>query len=85
MQIEAEMVKGAYKAPTLANSTTFNDALDRYQREISVYKKGARQEGSRIRAWKKSELAKKPLGQLETADFQALPNALSNRPAIPFP
>jgi len=70
VQIEAEMVNGAYKDPTLANSTTFGDALDRYQREISVYKKGARQEASRIRAWKKSELAKKPLGQLETADFE---------------
>ena len=35
------------------------------------HKKGARQEGWRIRAWKKWELAKKPLGQLETADFEA--------------
>ena len=70
VQIEAEMTKGAYKDPTIANSTTFEDALDRYQREISAHKKGARQEGSRIRAWKKSELAKKPLGHLETADFE---------------
>jgi len=69
VQIEAEMMRRAYKDPATINSTTFEDALDRYQREVSVHKKGARQEGSRIRAWKKSELAKKPLGQLETADF----------------
>lgn len=70
-QIEADMSRGIYKDPTPALNTTFGDALDRYQREISARKKGARQEASRIRAWKKSDLAKKPLGRLETADFEA--------------
>ena len=60
--------------PTTALNTTLGDALDRYQREISVRKKGARQEASRIRAWKKSELANKTLARLETADFEAYSN-----------
>ena len=42
VQIEAEMTKGVYKDPTTALNTTLGDALDRYQREISVRKKGAR-------------------------------------------
>ncbi len=71
IQIEAEMTKGVYKDPTTALNTTLGDALDRYQREISVRKKGARQEASRIRAWKNSDLAKKSLARLDTADFEA--------------
>ena len=71
VQIEAEMSKGTYSAPSLANSTTFEDALDRYKREVSARKKGARQEASRVGTWKKSELATRPLGLLETADFSA--------------
>lgn len=71
VQIEADMTKGVYKDPTTALNTTLGDALDRYQREISVRKKGARQEASRIRTWKNSELAKKSLARLETADFES--------------
>lgn len=67
--VESEMVRRVYRDNTGAFKLTFGDALDRYQRSVSVRKKGARQEASRIKAWLANDLAKRPLGDLRAMNF----------------
>lgn len=54
---------------TEAQRTTLLEALDRYQREITPSKKGARREQDRVKAWQSSPLALRFLSQLRGADF----------------
>jgi len=49
--------------------TTLKEALDRYLREITPTKKGARREQDRVKAWQKSPLALRFLSQLRGSDF----------------
>ncbi len=72
---EAEMVRGHFVSRKEAESTTLSEALDRYEREIIVEKKGAVQEKSRIRIWKRSPLAKRFLAQVQGKDVAAYRDA----------
>ncbi|TCT86669.1 site-specific recombinase XerD [Pseudomonas sp. LP_4_YM] len=54
-----------------AERTTLAEALDRYVREISASKKGAKQENTRANKWKKHPLAGKGLAALRSSDFAA--------------
>ena len=74
-QIESEIDRGVFVSRKEAENTTLSEALDRYEREIIVEKKGAVQEKSRIRIWKRSPLAKRFLAQVQGKDVAAYRDA----------
>ena len=63
--IESEMRRGVFVDRTEAEQTTLSDALDRYEREVTPRKKGAKQEKLRIRAWKRDDLAQRSLASID--------------------
>ncbi len=65
------MDAGSYHDQAEAGATTLSEALDRYAREITPAKKGARQELRRIEAWQRSELADRPLTKIRGMDIAA--------------
>ena len=69
--VESEMVRGVFVARNEAENTTLAEALDRYEREIVPAKKGAVQESSRIRIWKRTPLAKRFLASIQGKDIAA--------------
>lgn len=70
--IESEMDRGRFVSSAEAESTTFAEALDRYEREIASNKRGATQERSIIRMLGDSWLAKRPLAGVRRADIAKL-------------
>lgn len=52
-----------------AENTTLSEALDRYQREVTPRKKGAKQERVRLAAWKRDDLAMRSLASIRGADL----------------
>ncbi|CAB3796918.1 hypothetical protein LMG28614_04471 [Paraburkholderia ultramafica] len=70
--IEREMDRGRFVSSAEAESTTFTEALDRYEREIASNKRGATQEKSIIRQLRDSWLAKRPLAAIRRADIAKL-------------
>jgi len=70
--IEREMDLGRFVSSAEAESTTFSEALDRYEREIASNKRGAMQEKSIIRQLRDSWLAKRPLAGVRRADIAKL-------------
>lgn len=68
-QIESEMIRGKYINRNEADSTTLYEALDRYEREVSIRKKGYETEKWRIGAWKRHRLANTALSNLRSSDF----------------
>jgi integrase len=68
--IESEMVRGVYFDRSESESTSFKDALDRYEREVSIHKKGYDTEKYRIGKWKRNkQLSSKSLAALRSSDF----------------
>jgi hypothetical protein len=55
------MDQGLWRDSKEAELTTLFDALDRYQTEVTVNKKSAVRETSRIERWKKTSLHRYPL------------------------
>lgn len=70
--IEREMDRGRFVSSAEAESTTFTEALDRYEREIASNKRGATQEKSIIRQLRDSWLGKRPLAAIRRADIAKL-------------
>lgn len=70
-QIETEMDRGDFVSRAEAERTTLAMALDRYEREFTSQKKGALQERTRIRWWKKQPLAHRPLASIRSSDLAA--------------
>lgn len=68
-QIENEMDRGIFVSRAEAESTTLDDALDRYKREVSAGKKGCEQEKFRIKTWRENDLALRSLASLRGSDF----------------
>ena len=68
-EIEGDMSRARFVDMREAERTTLTEALDRYAREISVGKKGAKQELTRINKWKKHAMADKGLAVLKSSDF----------------
>lgn len=66
---EAEMDKGVFLDRTEAEQTTLTAALERYEREVTPQKKGAKQEKLRIAAWKRDPLAPRSLASIKGSDF----------------
>ena len=52
-----------------AESTTLAEALERYEREVSKQKKGARQEKTRIKVWSESKYGSKSLAEMRSSDL----------------
>lgn len=67
--IEGEMDRGIFVSRKEAESTTLHDALGRYEKEVSILKKGHKQEAKRIRQWQAHKLASRHLANLRGADF----------------
>ncbi len=67
--VESEMDQGAYVSREEAENTSFAEALERYVQEITPRKKGARQEGNRIKALEKHALAHRSLASIRGADI----------------
>ena len=72
---ESEMVRGVFVSRKEAENTTLSEAMDRYEREIVIEKKGAVQEKSRVRIWKNSNLANKSLAAIQGKDIAAYRDA----------
>ena len=53
--VESEMDRGVFVSRKEAENTTLSEALDRYEREVIPDKKGAVQERSRVRIWKRCQ------------------------------
>lgn len=53
----------------VAEATTVAEALERYEREISKNKKGARQERTRIKTWAEGKYGRKSLATLRSSDL----------------
>ncbi|WP_433704193.1 tyrosine-type recombinase/integrase [Paraburkholderia sacchari] len=70
--IEGDMDRGRFVSSAEAESTTFTEALDRYESEIASNKRGATQEKSIIRQLRDSWLAKRPLAGIRRADIAKL-------------
>lgn len=70
-QAEAEMDRGVFVSTDEAEALTLAEALDRYRAEVTVKKKGARQEESRIRLWKDHPLARRSLAAIRSVDVAA--------------
>lgn len=68
-EVELEMRRGSFISRREAERTTIAEAFERYLREISSQKKGARQEGYRIRALLQDPIAKRMLADLRGADL----------------
>lgn len=67
--IEGDMSRDRYVDNREAQQTTLSDALKRYRREISDFKKGARQEGIRIDRWLERDIAQKSLASVTSSDL----------------
>jgi integrase len=66
--IENEMDRGMFVSRKEAESTTLDEALERYRNEITPDKKGAKQERSRINILKRSNLAPRYLASIRGTD-----------------
>ncbi|MEO8187332.1 MAG: site-specific integrase [Burkholderiaceae bacterium] len=62
-------IRRGNEVSTEAQRTTLREALDRYKREITPGKKGARREQDRVSVWMKNPLALRFLSQLRGANF----------------
>lgn len=74
-EIEGDMSRARFVDIREAESTTLFDALKRYQSEVSVGKKGEKQEKVRIQKWQDSDLASKSLASLRSSDMASYRDA----------
>lgn len=65
------MARGIFVSRIEAEKTTLEEALERYLKEISSFKKGASIEAIRICYWKNHPLAKRSLAEIRSADLAA--------------
>ncbi|HEY5674168.1 MAG TPA: site-specific integrase [Malonomonas sp.] len=68
-KIESEMDDGVFVSRKEAETTTLDEALDRYRKEKTPHKKGATQEGSRIDHFKRTDLASRFLSTIRSTDI----------------
>ncbi|RMV53212.1 Integrase protein [Pseudomonas amygdali pv. lachrymans] len=68
-EIEGDMSRKRFVDTREAESTTLKQALDRYEREVSAQKKGARQEKTRIKTWAESKYGTKSMAEIRSSDL----------------
>ncbi|GAB2894088.1 tyrosine-type recombinase/integrase [Uliginosibacterium flavum] len=66
---ESEMIRGTFIKHTEADTTTLRVALARYEKEVTITKRGAAIEKHRIAKWKKHQLGSTALSKLKPSDF----------------
>lgn len=66
--IESEMSRGVWVSRAEGESTTLLELLDRYEREITPYKKGRAQEVSVLRVWRATLLAARAVATIRGVD-----------------
>lgn len=71
-QVEADMDRGVFVSRREAESTTLREALERYAREVTPRKRGARQELCRVRQLLEHPLSKRTLASIQGADIARL-------------
>lgn len=69
--VENQHDRGVFVDRKEAETTSLNEALARYLREVTPSKKGAYQQEYLIKAWQKDSLASRMLANLRSADFAA--------------
>lgn len=69
---EADLDAGRFVDQRLAKQTTLEEALERYEQEITPKKDSAEKEASFHRLWRSLPLAKRSLASLKTSDFKKL-------------
>lgn len=67
--IESTMARGTFVSSAESERTTFREALERYQREITVGKKGAMPERSRVKNLLGGPLAIRSLASIRSSDI----------------
>jgi len=67
--VESEMIRGVFTNRSELERTTLGALLERYGDEVTVEKRGARQERGRIRHWMSNPLAQRSLASLQSKDF----------------
>lgn len=68
-EIEGDMSRKRFVDTREAESTTLKQALERYEREVSAQKKGARQEKTRIKTWAESKYGTKSMAEIRSSDL----------------
>lgn len=68
-EIEGDMSRKRFVDTREAEGTTVAEAFQRYAREVSAQKKGARQELTRIKTWSDSKYGSKSLAELRSSDL----------------
>ncbi|MFK3971049.1 tyrosine-type recombinase/integrase [Pseudomonas sp. NPDC087358] len=68
-EIEGDMSRKRFVDTREADRTTVAEALKRYEREVSVNKKGAAQEKTRIKTWSDSKYGSKSMAELKSSDL----------------
>ena len=69
--VEGEMDRGVFVDRSEYEKTTFLEALDRYEREVAVLKKGYPQEKYKIAYWKRTPFTSRYLAGLRSTDLAA--------------
>ena len=82
-RIEEEMDRGIFVSRIEAESTTLAEALDRYETEISSYKRSADRERSTITAWRESSLGQRMLASIRGKDIAQAVRDLEARGLAP--
>jgi len=67
--IESEMARGIWVSRSEAESTTLEELLDRYAKEVVPTKKGQAQEYSVLRVWRETELAIRTVAAVRSSDI----------------
>ena len=81
--VETDMDRGTFTSQTEAASTTLNEALDRYEREVTPGKKGAHDEHYKLNVWRKSALACRFLASIQGKDLALWRDAELGRGSAP--
>lgn len=69
VEIEGDISRKRFVDIREAESTTVAQALERYEREVFIHKKCARQEKTRIKVWSDSKYGLKSLVELRSSDL----------------
>lgn len=67
--VESKIGSGEYTDTREAMNTSLKECLERYQREVTVTKKGANQENYRIALWMRDPISDKPIGGIRSTDI----------------
>ena len=68
-EMESEMDRGIFISRAESEKTTLKEAFERYAREVTVTKKGAKREKTRIKQWLERDLAQRFLASIRGSDI----------------